>query len=80
MLQRLPLGEWHKGQGAGSWSSEAYLLAGVLDAVNQLAWMTAAVNSKRKPKRPEPIPRPGKAAKKPKTKWTDLHKTLGVGE
>ena len=80
LLQRIPLGEWHAGDGAASWTAESYLLAGVLDAVNQLSWITASVHSKRKPKRPDAVTRPGTRQKKPKTKWTDLHKTLGVGE
>ncbi len=80
LVQRLPLGAWHKDQGASSWTAEAYLLAAVVDSVNQLAWMTAAVNSKRKPPRPEPIERPGKKKQKKKIKWTDLHKQFGAGD
>jgi hypothetical protein len=77
----MPLGAWHARDGESSWTAEAYLLAGVLDAVNQLTWITASVHSKRKPKRPDAIQRPGvKNKKKPKTKWTDLHKQLGVGD
>jgi hypothetical protein len=81
LVQRLPAGTWHKDQGPGSWSNEAYLLAAVVDAVNQHAWMTAAINSKRKPPKPEPVQRPGgkKKAKK-KIAWTDLHKQFGVGD
>ncbi|NBQ37920.1 MAG: hypothetical protein EBU42_10430 [Synechococcus sp.] len=80
LAQRLPPGTWNKDQGPGSWSNEAYLLAAVVDAVNQHAWITAAVNSKRKPPKPESVKRPGSTAKKAKTKWTDLHKTLGVSD
>ena len=79
LVQRLPQGTWLKGDGPGSWSNEAYLLAGVLDAVNQHAWITAAINSKRKPPKPEAVPRPGARAKKRKTKWAALHKELGLG-
>lgn len=80
LVQRLPPGTWTKDQGPGSWSNEAYLLAAVVDAVNQHAWITAAVNSKRKPPKPELVKRPGPKQDKPKTKWTDLHKQLGVND
>ena len=80
LLQRFPLGAWHAKDSESSWTAEAYLLAGVVDAVNQLTWITASVHSKRKPKRPEAIQRPGVRHKRPKTKWSDLHKQLGVGD
>lgn len=80
LVQRLPQGSWTKDQGPGSWTTEAYLLAAVVDAVNSHAWITAAVNSKRKPPKPESVQRPGEKSKKKKTKWTDLHKQLGVGD
>ena len=77
LIGRLPLGSWVKDQGPGSWTNESYLLASVVDAVNQNSWLLAAVNSKKKPKRPEAFPRPGTKAKK-KTSWTDIGKQLGA--
>lgn len=59
LVRRLPPGSWHKDRGAASWAQEAWLLADVVDAVNQLTWLTAAVHSKHQPKRPDPYPRPG---------------------
>lgn len=59
LVTALPPGYWPDPDNAMSWSPEAHLLAGVVDAVNQTTWMVAAVNSKRPPKRPKPMPRPG---------------------
>lgn len=81
LLTRLPLGAWQKEQGAASWTQESYLLASVIDAVNQLAWVTVAANSKTKPKPPKPVPRPGQRKQGTggtKVAWKDLHKTLGM--
>jgi hypothetical protein len=62
LLRRLPPGEWHKDQGPAAWSREAWMLADVVDAVNQNTWVLAAVNSKRNPPKPKPYPRPGAEA------------------
>lgn len=75
LLRRLPAGTWHKDNGPASWSNEAYLIAGLIDSVNQNTWVTVAANSKKKPKQPKPIPRPGTSVKK--TKWSDLADSLG---
>ena len=79
LLQRLPQGSWIRDNGPGSWSNEAYLLANVIDALNQVVWVQVAVNSKRKPKQPKPVPRPGQAQKK-KIAWSDLGDALGIVE
>lgn len=42
------------------WGVERYMFATLIDAVNQVAYITAAANSKRKPKAPKPFPRPKK--------------------
>ena len=76
LLERLPLGSWTKDNGPASWSSEAYLLAQAIDAINQMVWVTVSVNSKRKPKPPKPISRPGQDKKAKKMKWTDLGQAL----
>lgn len=57
LLRRLPPGEWHKDE-ATAWSRETWMLADLIDAVNQTAWVTAAAFSKRAPARPKPYPRP----------------------
>lgn len=41
------------------WSTTDQLLASVLDAVREMSWILASVNSKGKVRRPEPLPRPG---------------------
>lgn len=45
--------------GHGAWSHTDLLLALLADLVAENTWAFAAVNSKRVPKRPKPIPRPG---------------------
>ena len=59
LIQALPPGLWADPDSPMSWSVEAHLLAGTIDAVNQVAWLTAATNSKRPPPRPKPVDRPG---------------------
>lgn len=59
LLRRLPAGSWPDPDEAASWSIESHLLAAVVDRLGELAWLTAAVNSKKQPKKPKPIPRPG---------------------
>ena len=59
LLRRLPVGAWPDQDEPASWSAEAHLLASVIDAVNENTWVLAAVNSKRKPPRPDAMPRPG---------------------
>jgi hypothetical protein len=45
----------------GCWSQAEMLLAALHDEVAHLAWITAVANSGKgpKPKKPDPIPRPG---------------------
>jgi len=77
LLRRLPPGAWPDADEATSWSVEAYLLANVLDAVADLTWVTVAANSKHKPQRPKPIPRPGKrAAQKPDAGMASLRSAM----
>lgn len=40
------------------WDVDRYFMANLIDSVNQVAYVTAAANSKRKPKAPKPTPRP----------------------
>ncbi len=67
LMRHLPAGSLLRPDEDESWSVEAHLLAGLIDSVNQLTWLTSAVNSGkgRRPKRPKPIPRP--SASKPAT-------------
>ena len=75
LIGRLPIGEWHKDNGPASWSTESYLLANLIDSVNQLVWVNVAAHSKSKPKPPKPIDRPG-GKKKGKSSWGDFTKAL----
>jgi hypothetical protein len=45
------------------WDVDRYYMATLIDAVNQVAYVTAAANSKRKPKAPKPMPRPSRVQK-----------------
>lgn len=45
--------------GHGQWSQVAQLLALTADRLAELTWVMVAVNSKKPPKRPKPLPRPG---------------------
>ena len=47
------------------WTTERHLLAGIYDRLAELSWLTVAINSKRKPKPPKPLPRPGDKPVKP---------------
>lgn len=44
---------------AVGWDTQAYLLAGLVDAVRENTYVTAQLQSKKKLKRPEPIDTPG---------------------
>ena len=70
LIHRVPLGEWKKNQGPASWSEEAYLLANVIDAINQMTWMFAQANSRKRIPMPKPYTRPGHEEKK--MTWKDL--------
>lgn len=72
LLQRLPLGVWKKDQGPASWSETDYLLAQVVDAVNQGTWVATQVASgKKKVPPPKPVQRPGGQREK-KIKWSQV--------
>lgn len=46
------------------WDTQAYLLAGLVDAVRENTFVTAQIQSKKKLKRPDPIDVPGNKKKK----------------
>ena len=48
------------------WDTQAYLMAGLIDAVRENTYVTAQTQSKKKIKAPEPIPVPGRAKQKKK--------------
>lgn len=74
IIQRLPLGSWKKDQGAASWDEGNYLLAQAVDAINQVAWTVAQVNSKKQIPQPKPIRRPGETEKR--TSWANVASEL----
>lgn len=62
----------------GRWSMDQQLLAGISDALQDLQYITVVANSDgkgRRPKRPEPMRRPGVGAGAPKRRetLTDTH-------
>lgn len=72
------MGMWPEHDHAAAWSTTDYLLANVCDAIRELTWVTMAINSKHKPKRPEPSWRPGDGATtRPKMNWVDFARGMG---
>lgn len=68
LVNQLPLGSrtvaaLRGGEQFIGWDADRYFLATLIDAVNQVSYVTAAANSKRKPKAPKPVPRPSKVQK-----------------
>lgn len=59
LLQALPSGAFPGVDHPAAWSTEAHLLAAVVDEVRNLTWVEVAKASKRRPKQPKPMPRPG---------------------
>lgn len=57
LARRLPAGSWPDQHSALSWSVEAHLLAGVLDALAALTFVTIKAYGGKPPK-PKPFPRP----------------------
>lgn len=60
----------------GRWSQQEQLLAGISDALRDLQYITVVANSDgkgRRPKRPEPMRRPGVGAPKKREALTDAH-------
>jgi len=55
LLQRLPP---HARRAGEQWSIESELLAGLIDHVAQLTWVTLRANGAKSAKRPQPVPRP----------------------
>lgn len=80
LLQRLPPGAWPDPAEAASWSVEAYLLAAAVDRLSEVAWLTAAVNSKKgkQPKQPKPIPRPGQKSRRDTSNKVGMSSLMSV--
>lgn len=78
LVKKLPPGAFPYSDTRAAWSMESHLLASLIEQVEWLAWLTAAVNSKKKPKKPKPFPRPGdKAKKQKKVSWADAAQVMG---
>lgn len=58
LMRRLPAGALPRVEAAAAWSVEAHLLAGVLDSLAALTYVTVKAHG-GKPTRPKPVPRPG---------------------
>lgn len=85
LLKRLPPYARIGADDTQRWSQESYLLAAVIDAVQNLTYVTTQVWSKSKVKPPKPIPRPGdRATSRPGTQqvtgWRKVLRALGQGE
>lgn len=62
LLERLP--PWAR-NGGQPWSTESELLAGLIDSVAQLTWVTLRAHGAKNVARPKPIPRPGQRRPRP---------------
>lgn len=62
LLARIPAGVWSNPETAESWSIEAHLLAGVVDWLGSLVYVTLKAAGVKNPSKPVPIPRPGAQA------------------
>lgn len=78
LMKRLPPGSVPYAGNAASWSFESHLLAAVVDQLQWVTWTLVAVNSKKQPKKPKPLPRPG-AVTPPRQAWSDLADQMGGG-
>lgn len=50
------------------WTEDRYLAVAQINAIREQTWVLAAINSKRPPKRPEPLPTPDDGDKRKKNK------------
>ena len=75
LMRRLPPGSVPFARNAAAWSYETHLLATVVDQLQWLTWTLVAVNSKKSPKKPTALVRPGDQPKR--TSWVDLANQIG---
>ena len=63
LIRQLPedsatIAELRGGPQFAGWDTDRYLTAQLIDSVRENTWVLIAANSKKKPKHPEPMPRP----------------------
>lgn len=46
------------------WGTDRHLFATLVDAIQANTWVLTAANSKKKPRRPKPVPRPGRSKRR----------------
>ena len=84
LARRLPAGAWPDRTSAASWSTEAYLLAGVFDMLANLTFITARAYGAKSAQKPTPLDRPGEASASgtgrppsgQRTRWAEVAKQL----
>lgn len=64
LTKRLPSGAWPDSTHPASWSTEAYLMAQLIDEIAGLHYTTVRAHG-AKPARPKPFPRPKPALPRP---------------
>jgi hypothetical protein len=62
LLDRLPAGSWPDQESGLSWSTEAHLLAAVVDSLGALVYITLKAHGAKHVRQPKPLPRPAQAA------------------
>jgi len=73
LLRRLPLesrtiAAQQGGDEYWGWTTDRHLSASILDALNSLTFAFISANSRKKPKVPKPVPRPGDSERKKEAK------------
>ncbi|NGO71446.1 hypothetical protein G5C65_24460 [Streptomyces sp. SB3404] len=68
-------GPQHRG-----WTVSAHLLAAVIDAVDEAAWITAQANARKRIRRPKRFPRPTGAEQRRPATVADLAHRFGAPE
>lgn len=77
LIRQLPEGsatiaELRGGPQFNGWDTDRYLLTQLIDSVRENTWVLIAANSKKKPKHPEPMPRPKVDAPKKKNQFAAM--------
>lgn len=62
------------------WGGDRHALVSIIDAMQQNTWMTAAVATERKPRKPKPITRPKPARKRRVVSVVDLVRATAEAE
>ena len=77
LLHRLPPGSWPNQDRPLAWTVEAYLLAGLFDAVQMLTFVTLKASGSKSVRQPRPLPRPKAAPVRARNREGETRKRSG---